>query len=101
MLIWTLLGYLTWVALQFAFSEPDCIEIQVTKHIDDGGPIFRGWKKWNWASSGDIFLDGSYFTGSGYNAVQVDMYSEAYSTSPRPAFLVPAMTKNAGPLILH
>ena len=30
--------------------------MQVTKRIDDGGTTFGGWQKWNWGSSGDVFL---------------------------------------------
>jgi pectate lyase len=70
----------------------------VTKHIDDGGPTFGGWQKWNWASSGDVFLKGSYFTGSGAKATSAGVYSAAYSASSRPGSMVPAMTRDAGPL---
>ena len=73
---------------------------EVTKRIDDGGPTFGGWQKWNWASSGDVFLGGAFFTGSGAAASSSGVYAKAFSTSSRPATIVPAITKSAGPLSL-
>nr|XP_024368799.1 probable pectate lyase 5 [Physcomitrium patens]PNR62046.1 hypothetical protein PHYPA_000470 [Physcomitrium patens] len=73
---------------------------EVTKRINDGGPNYGGWQSWNWASSGDVFLGGSYFTGSGAKATSASVYAKAYSTSSRPADMVPAITKSAGPLML-
>lgn len=72
-------------------------EKEVTKRIDDNGPTFGSWENWNWVSSGDIFLDGSYFTGSGAE-ITASVYADAFSTSSRPGHLVPAFTKSAGPL---
>ena len=72
--------------------------MQVTKRINDGGPTFGGWQKWNWGSSGDVFLSGSYFTGSGAMVKSASVYAQAFSLSPRPGQLVPAMTAGAAPL---
>ncbi|KAG0620071.1 hypothetical protein M758_4G186900 [Ceratodon purpureus] len=74
---------------------------EVTKHIDDAGPTFGGWQNWDWASSGDIFLNDAFFTGSGANATKSKLYAKAFSTTPRPAILVPAMTKSAGPILSY
>ena len=71
---------------------------EVTKRINDGGPTVGGWQKWNWGSDGDIFLNGAFFTGSGAKASSAGVYAKAFSTSSRPAKLVPAITKSAGPL---
>ncbi|XP_024370179.1 pectate lyase [Physcomitrium patens] len=73
---------------------------EVTQRINDGGSSYGGWQRWNWASSGDIFLGGSYFTGSGARATSASVYAKAYSTSSRPAHMVPAITRSAGPLKL-
>ncbi|KAG0504678.1 hypothetical protein M758_5G122300 [Ceratodon purpureus] len=73
---------------------------EVTKRISDGGPTFGGWQKWNWASSGDVFLGGAFFTGSGAAASSSGVYAKAFSASSRPATIVPAITKSAGPLSL-
>ena len=75
-------------------------EKEVTKRINDDGPTYGGWQKWNWASSGDVFLQGAYFTGSGAKASSAGVYSKAYSTSSRPATLVPAITRSSGPLTM-
>lgn len=61
---------------------------QVTKRLDDGGD--------NWRSSGDIFLNGAFFTASG--ALKSNFYAKATSFSARPAAMVPSMTNDAGPL---
>lgn len=71
---------------------------EVTKRINDGGPTFGGWQKWNWGSDGDIFLNGAFFTGSGAKASTAGVYAKAYSATSRPAKLVPAITKSAGPV---
>lgn len=71
---------------------------EVTKRIDDGGPTYGGWQRWNWGSTGDVFLGGAYFTGSGAKASSAGVYSQAFSVSPRPGSLVPALTASAGPL---
>ncbi|KAG0556834.1 hypothetical protein KC19_11G082500 [Ceratodon purpureus] len=73
---------------------------EVTKRIDDAGPTFGGWKTWDWASSGDVFLKGAFFTGSGAKATSAGVYAKAFSTSSRPGSMVPAMTRGAGPLKL-
>jgi len=78
------------------FSPSD--KKEVTKRINDNGPTFGGWQKWNWASSGDVFLKGAYFVGSGAKASSASVYAKAFSTSSRPGNLVPALTKAAGPL---
>ena len=72
--------------------------MQVTKHINDGGPTFGGWQKWNSGSSGDVFLSGSYFTGSGAMVRSAGVHAQAISLLPRPGELVPAMTASAAPL---
>lgn len=71
---------------------------EVTKRINDNGPSYGGWQSWNWASSGDVFLKGAFFTGSGAKATSAGVYAKAFSTSSRPASIVPAITRSAGPL---
>ncbi|KAG0564281.1 hypothetical protein KC19_8G098400 [Ceratodon purpureus] len=61
---------------------------EVTKKLDDSGD--------NWRSSGDIFLNGAFFTASG--ASRSNFYAKATSFTARPAVMVPAMTNDAGPL---
>ena len=74
---------------------------EVTKRINDNGPALGGWQSWNWASSGDTFLNGAYFVGSGAKATTASVYAKAVSMSARPSSLVPAMTTDAGPITAY
>ncbi|XP_042519280.1 putative pectate lyase 2 [Macadamia integrifolia] len=65
---------------------------QVTKRDCKGG-----WVDWKWRSSGDIFLNGAYFVQSGYGSCY-PRYAEYQSLTAAPAFMVPALTADAGPL---
>ncbi|XP_010671109.3 probable pectate lyase 5 isoform X2 [Beta vulgaris subsp. vulgaris] len=59
----------------------------------------KEWKKWNWRSEGDLFLNGAKFVNSGNESSL--LYAKAMSLSARPASLVASMTKKAGVLICH
>jgi len=72
----------------------------VTKRIADGGSNIDGWQSWNWASVGDMFENGAYFTDSGAASTDGFVYAKATSFSARPATMVAAMTNGAGPLML-
>ncbi|KAG4931930.1 hypothetical protein JHK87_045932 [Glycine soja] len=56
----------------------------------------ENWKSWKWRSSKDLFLNGAYFVPSGFGSCAPN-YSPTQSFSAAPAYLVPAMTLNAGP----
>lgn len=71
---------------------------EVTSRIDDDGPTFGGWEKWDWTSSGDSYANGAFFTGSGVQDPSASNYDRARSFVPRHATWVQAMTKDAGPL---
>ncbi|XP_009359258.2 probable pectate lyase 5 [Pyrus x bretschneideri] len=66
---------------------------EVTKHED--APQTE-WSKWNWRSSGDLLLNGAFFTASGAGASS--SYSKASSLSARPSSLVSSLTTGAGSL---
>ncbi|KAG7586188.1 Pectate lyase [Arabidopsis thaliana x Arabidopsis arenosa] len=66
---------------------------EVTKYED--APQSK-WKKWNWRSEGDLFLNGAFFTPSGGGASS--SYAKASSLSARPSSLVASVTSNAGAL---
>ncbi|XP_043689368.1 putative pectate lyase 2 [Telopea speciosissima] len=58
-----------------------------------------GWVNWKWRSSNDVFLNGAYFVQSGYGTCS-PQYVDYQSFTAAPAFMVPALTADAGPLIL-
>lgn len=66
---------------------------EVTKHED--APESE-WRRWNWRSEGDLFLNGAYFrqTGAGASA----SYARASSLSARPSSLVGSITVTSGAL---
>lgn len=81
------------------FVAPDArFKKEVTKRIDDGGNSNED--SWNWRSSGDMFLNGAFFTKSGASSSNTQFYAKATSFSARPAAMVQSMTNDAGPLAL-
>ncbi|KAG0585870.1 hypothetical protein KC19_2G045700 [Ceratodon purpureus] len=81
------------------FVAPDATNRkEVTSRIDDDGPTFGGWQKWDWVSTGDSFANGAFFTGSGVQNASASNYDRARSFVPRHASWVAAMTEDAGPL---
>jgi len=81
------------------FFAPDArFKKEVTKRIDDGGNSNED--SWNWRSSGDMFLNGAFFTKSGASSANTQFYAKATSFSARPAAMVQVMTNDAGPLAL-
>ncbi|KAM5588905.1 putative pectate lyase 8 [Rosa sericea] len=66
---------------------------QVTKRISGSE---SEWKRWNWRSSGDVFLNSAYFVQSGDASRAA--YVKASSTLPKPASMVEAITADAGVL---
>lgn len=70
----------------------------MTKRVDDGGKDYGGEENWNWASSGDIFLNGAIFKSSGAND-GASVYKMATSLSARPASMVESITSDSGPLM--
>ncbi|CAL1359926.1 unnamed protein product [Linum trigynum] len=54
------------------------------------------WKKWNWRSQGDLYLNGAFFTRSGAGASS--SYARASSLAARPSNLVASITAGAGSL---
>ncbi|CAH8391817.1 unnamed protein product [Eruca vesicaria subsp. sativa] len=66
---------------------------EVTKHED--APESE-WKSWNWRSSGDLLLNGAFFTPSGGAASS--SYARASSLGARPSSLVGPLTVGSGAL---
>ncbi|KAM3704053.1 hypothetical protein ACJW31_04G146100 [Castanea mollissima] len=59
------------------------------------------WKKWNWKSEGDEFLNGAFFTyfsGSNSSSNATYFKSSASNISAKTSSLVPKLTSNAGAL---
>ncbi|KAG0592696.1 hypothetical protein M758_1G265900 [Ceratodon purpureus] len=71
---------------------------EVTKRVDDGGKDYGGEDNWNWASNGDLFLNGAIFKSSGASD-GASVYNMATSLSARPASLVESITSDSGPLM--
>ncbi|KAJ4975524.1 hypothetical protein NE237_000630 [Protea cynaroides] len=65
---------------------------EVTKRMSGGR-----WDNWKWRSSGDLFLNGAYFVQSGYGSCSPE-YAHYEWVTAAPAFMVPALTAQAGPL---
>jgi pectate lyase len=66
---------------------------EVTKHED--APESE-WKRWNWRSSGDLLLNGAFFTPSGGAASS--SYAKASSLGAKPSSLVGPLTSTSGAL---
>lgn len=66
---------------------------EVTKRVDTAT---GQWKGWNWRSSGDLMLNGAYFTPSGAGASA--SYARASSLGAKSSSMVGAITSSAGPL---
>ncbi|XP_028755247.1 putative pectate lyase 2 [Neltuma alba] len=66
---------------------------QVTKRETND----KNWNKWKWRTYKDKFMNGAYFVPSGYGSC-APYYSASQSFVASPAFLVPRLTLNAGPL---
>lgn len=73
---------------------------EITKRIEDDGGDVGTTDNWNWRSSGDLFLNGAYFTNSGASSTNADFYAKATSFSAHPVDTVASMTADAGPLKL-
>ncbi|KAK7280934.1 hypothetical protein RIF29_08510 [Crotalaria pallida] len=56
----------------------------------------RIWKNWNWRSSGDLMLNGAFFTPSGAGASS--SYARASSLAAKPSYLISSITASAGSL---
>ncbi|KAK8473815.1 hypothetical protein PHAVU_001G256900 [Phaseolus vulgaris] len=54
------------------------------------------WKNWNWRSTGDLMLNGAFFTASGAGASS--SYARASSLAAKPSSLVSSITASAGSL---
>ncbi|CAL5199549.1 unnamed protein product [Lathyrus oleraceus] len=75
------------------FTAPnDNSSKQITKREAKGN-----WKSWKWRSSKDAFSNGAYFVPSGYGSCAPN-YTPSQSFVAVPAYMVPAITLNAGPL---
>ncbi|CAJ1961956.1 unnamed protein product [Sphenostylis stenocarpa] len=59
--------------------------------------VKENWKSWKWRSSKDLFLNDAYFVPSGFRSCAPN-YSPSQSLSAAPAYMVPAITLNAGPI---
>ncbi|CAN1312822.1 Probable pectate lyase 5, partial [Linum perenne] len=66
---------------------------EVTKH--EIAPESE-WKKWNWRSQGDLFLNGAFFTKTGAGASS--SYARASSLGAKPSSVVASITAGAGTL---
>jgi pectate lyase len=69
------------------------MSVQVTKREDTAE---SEWKNWNWRSTGDLMLNGAFFTPSGAGASS--SYAKASSLGARPSSLVGTLTYSAGAL---
>lgn len=67
---------------------------QVTKRVDTSTSV---WKSWNWRSSGDLMLNGAFFTPSGAGAGV--SYARASSLGAKSSSSVGTLTSNAGVLV--
>ncbi|KAK8582912.1 hypothetical protein V6N13_069678 [Hibiscus sabdariffa] len=77
------------------FLAPDNVNSkEVTKR--EAAPR-TGWKTWNWRSSGDLMLNGAFFTQSG--TIASSNYAKASSLSARPSTLVGSLTSGAGAMV--
>ncbi|KAL9659533.1 hypothetical protein QQ045_024340 [Rhodiola kirilowii] len=65
---------------------------EVTKRVITSGQ----WKHWNWRSSGDLMLNGAYFTQTGAGAGR--SYAKASSLAAKSSSLVASLTSSAGSL---
>jgi len=65
---------------------------QVTKR-----EVKENWKSWKWRSSKDLFFNDAYFVPSGFGSCAPN-YSPTQSFVAAPAYMVPAITLNAGPM---
>jgi hypothetical protein len=79
------------------FTKVLTTKLQVTKRVADGGNDYGGWENWNWRSSGDMFLNGAFFTDSGSSNVDSSLYAKATSFAAKPSSSVGTLTANAGP----
>jgi pectate lyase len=76
------------------FKNSLCImSVKVTKREDTPE---NKWKNWNWRSTGDLMLNGAFFTPSGAGASS--SYAKASSLGARPSSLVGTLTYYAGAL---
>ncbi len=66
--------------------------------MDDGGKDYGGEANWDWASNGDLLLNGAIFENSGAND-GATVYKLATSLSARPASMVESITSDSGPLV--
>ncbi|XP_073395839.1 probable pectate lyase 8 isoform X3 [Physcomitrium patens] len=78
------------------FTAPNGGNKEVSKRLQDGDD--GSLSNWNWQSSGDVFLNGAFFTASG-----APLGSQVYSTALNdvtalPATMVATITADAGPL---
>ncbi|XP_014508162.1 putative pectate lyase 2 isoform X1 [Vigna radiata var. radiata] len=64
---------------------------QVTKR-----EVKENWKSWKWRSSKDLFFNDAYFVPSGVGSCAPN-YSPTQYFAAAPAYMVPAITLNAGP----
>ncbi|KAF9599043.1 hypothetical protein IFM89_033388 [Coptis chinensis] len=55
------------------------------------------WKNWKWRSSKDTFVNGAYFTQSGWGSC-APLYSMSQAFTVAEGAMAPALTSNAGPL---
>ncbi|XP_056170197.1 probable pectate lyase 8 isoform X2 [Syzygium oleosum] len=67
---------------------------EVTKRVDTSTSV---WKSWNWRSSGDLMLNGAFFTPSGAGAGV--SYARASSLGAKSSSSVGTLTSNAGVLV--
>ncbi|KAL2339217.1 hypothetical protein Fmac_013663 [Flemingia macrophylla] len=65
---------------------------QITKR-----EVKENWMSWHWRSSKDLFLNGAYFVPSGFGSCAPN-YSSTQSFTASPAYMVPTLTLNAGPI---
>ncbi|KAK4386713.1 putative pectate lyase 17 [Sesamum angolense] len=67
---------------------------QVTKR-----ETYDGWKSWKWRSTNDVFVNGAYFVPSGWGSCAPNYVTSQYFGAA-PGSLVPALTSDAGPLLV-
>ncbi|MBA0727532.1 hypothetical protein Golax_025426 [Gossypium laxum] len=72
--------------------------IYVTKQVTSRGYLSpEQWKKWNWVSQGDHFVNGAYFTTSG-DPNPSNLFDAEKMMPFQPGRLVPKLTRYAGTL---
>ncbi|KAL1829847.1 hypothetical protein ACET3Z_008259 [Daucus carota] len=79
----------------YFLAPSDPTNKEVTKRETQEGPDY--WKNWKWRSSKDVFMNGAYFSPSGWGSC-APAYTRPQSFTVAPGTMVPLLTADAGVL---